>query len=159
MSKGDDLNNNDLSHTPKAVVSYASLNDLKQRFGESALLDLTDRNNDEVIDACYVKAVLIDADGVINSYLASADYKTIGTNAPAIIIMLACDITFYRLHPSGATDEASNRYKEAIRLLERIADGKHKLDLPKNLPDVTGGKADKNAIIAVNGRNDWGQHR
>ena len=143
-------------------MPYATLADLNIAFGSDTILDLTDRNGDGAADVAFVNAVLADTDGIINGYLASAGYEASGmATVPPQIKAWAVDIAYYRLHSTDTTEHASSRYKEAIRVLERIADGKQKIDLPTHMDKsaIDTAAAQDPAVTAIAGRKDWGQRQ
>lgn len=94
------------------------------RFDPSEVVALTDRSNAGVIDATVLAGALAEADAEIEAYLAPR-YPLPLAPVPRIITGLACDIARYRLCGGRvlATDEIRARYKDAVRLLDKIAKG------------------------------------
>jgi len=103
-------------------MTYAVQQDLIDRFGQTELLDLTDRNNTGSIDATVVSRALTDADGEINGYLTGRYTLPLST-VPGVIKRLACDMARYYLFDIKATDQVLQRYKDAIKFLQSIAAG------------------------------------
>jgi phage gp36-like protein len=111
-------------------VTYATQQNMVDRFGEQELIDLTDRDNTDAINAIVLAGALADADGEIDSYLAGR-YKLPLTTTPTVLVRLACDLARYRLYqgqgrPQEAVREA---YEDAVRFLRDVSTGKAHLDL------------------------------
>ena len=143
-------------------MSYITINDLNIRFGTDIMLGLTDRDGDGVADVEFVTATLSQVGGFINGYLASNGYDVaFGLATPEILKSIACDIAFYRLQYGETSPASDARYKEAVRLLERISEGKLKLDLPKKMEDasITKNASIEDAVVVETGRTDWKQRR
>lgn len=104
---------------------YATLADLVAQFGDREVLAITDRNGDGVADAPVYGMALQRASNTIDSYL-SARYPLPLTVVPDQLVDICCDIARYKLCGSEVTetDEVRNRYKDAVKTLEQIRDGK-----------------------------------
>lgn len=108
-------------------MAYCSSQDLIDRFGNDELVRLTAQSDEygaygTVINQIQIDRALNDASATINSYLA-ARYPLPLANALPILNRLACDISRYFLHDTNPLDEVTNRYKEAIRYLEKVSKG------------------------------------
>ncbi len=103
-------------------MTYATQQDLIDRFGEKELLELTDRANTGSINATVVSRALTDADAEINGYLA-ARYTLPLASVPEVIVRLASDIARFYLYDERATEQVSKRYDNAVKLLRSIASG------------------------------------
>lgn len=125
-------------------MTYATQADLVERFGETEIAQLTDRDNGAVIDATVVARALADADAEIDGYLA-ARYALPLATAPALLTRLAADIARYRLYDERTTEAVRQRYQDATRMLDRIAAGT--VDLGAAAPE-----ADTGAAVAVASR-------
>jgi len=98
------------------------------RFGEAAILALTDRDRSGAIDDQVLNQALADADAKIDSYLGAV--VTLPLEAvPEVLIPVACDIARYQLFGTKATEEARLRYKEALDWLKDVARGVASLGL------------------------------
>lgn len=111
-------------------MPYAVKADMVSRFGEGEVIALTDRANLGVIADAVLDGALAEAAAEIDPYLAPRHQLPLAT-VPKIITGFACDIARYRLCGSGVTltDDIRDRYKDAVRFLERVADGKIGLGL------------------------------
>lgn len=106
-------------------MSYASAQDMIDRFGEREVIALTDREDSGQIDGLVLNHALAHADGLINGYLQSRYLLPLKGNYP-ILVTFAVDIARYLLLGAEAseTQPARDRYKDAIRYLEMLAEGK-----------------------------------
>lgn len=109
-------------------MPYATQADMIDAFGEREVIALTDRDNLGTIDASVLGKALANAAGEIDRYLVGR-YPLPLANAPQILTTYCCDIARYRLCGTDVaeTEAARTRYKDAIRFLEAVRDGKIKL--------------------------------
>ncbi len=109
---------------------YATQSDMVAAFGEREVIALSDRELAGTIDAAAIASALVDASAEIDGYLAGR-YPLPLPTVPAPLVRICCNIARY--HLSGAdvteTDPTRVRYKDAIRVLEAIRDGKMTLGL------------------------------
>ena len=108
-------------------MTYATQQDLIERFGEQELAQLSDRANGSVIDAAVLGRALADADAEINSYLGRR-YVLPLAPVPAVVPRLAADMARYYLYDERVTEAVAQRYKDAVRLLRDMASGAVRLD-------------------------------
>lgn len=104
-------------------MTYASQQNLIDRFGADELIQLTDRSNLNAIDATVVARALADADAEINGYL-STRYTLPLSPVPAALEKLACDIARYQLFENAVTEIVKERFDNAIRFLKDVAAGR-----------------------------------
>lgn len=114
---------------------YATKQDLINKFGQREVIALTDREpyqraiNDEVLDNA-IAAVCAE----IDSYI-SPRYPTPLNPVPKILSFMACDMVRYYLTGAAATetDPIAMRYKNAIKFLVNVGEGKVTLGgMPEN---------------------------
>jgi phage gp36-like protein len=107
-------------------MSYATKQDLIDRFGQDELVKLTDDTHrpPSVIDDTMVGRALDDADGEINGYLKSAGIVTPMASPPSVLVAKACFIARYYLYRRGATDQVRQDYEDARAWLRDVAAGK-----------------------------------
>lgn len=103
-------------------MTYATQQDLVDRFGSDELIQLTDRTNVGTIDSTVVTRALGDADAEINGYLAGQYALPLAT-VPAVLVRLACDIARYQLSADRVTESVRDRYKDAVAMLSKISRG------------------------------------
>jgi phage gp36-like protein len=109
-------------------MPYAVAQDVIDQFGEREVLALTDRANVGVVDADLLGRALADAGAEIDSYLVGRYTLPLAGSFP-LLKRYACDITRYLLSGSEVTEVETvrNRYKDAVRFLEAVRDGKIRL--------------------------------
>lgn len=110
---------------------YASIADLVERFGETEVIELTDQDHLGQIDTAVAERALQDATAEIDGYLA-ARYRLPVTDTPRLLSVLCTDIARYRLQKGVSTDQARQRYEDAVDTLKRIQDGR--MNLPLTAP-------------------------
>jgi len=102
-------------------MAYATLAALTERYGESVLIQLTDRTGVGTVDAAVVGRACADADSEVDSYLG-VRYAVPLAQAAAVVVRLACDIAYYRLHTDLTEEHPAVRgYQDALRLLRAYA--------------------------------------
>ncbi|MBV5296294.1 MAG: DUF1320 domain-containing protein [Curvibacter lanceolatus] len=107
-------------------MTYATQSDLVDRFGDTELIQRTNRTGGNTIDAVVLGRALADADAEIDGYLAARYQLPIAT-PPALLVRLAADIARYHLYDDGLPDTVSKRYTDAVALLKRLATGEVQL--------------------------------
>ena len=105
-------------------MSYATQADMEARLPEIELLDLTNPNDRDAdtVNAAVLQVALDDASAAIDTYLSGRISVPIA-NPPAILVNVCCTIARYNLYSGKSTEEIEGRYKNAIKLLEKIAAG------------------------------------
>lgn len=111
-------------------MTYATLDQLKDRYGEQMLVMLTDR--DEVatgnIDTDVTDRALADTDAMINGFLQDR-YVLPLAEVPPLLADIAQMIAIWKLHRHEANDKIEKDYKEAMSLLDRIGKGSVRLPI------------------------------
>lgn len=111
-------------------MSYCTLDDLLDRYGEDELYIAFDRVGDGVLDQAAIDRALVDADEEINTYLATCYNLPLAT-VPPVLTRLAAQIAMYHGSIGPAmTDEKRRRYDDAIAALKTISKGGGGLGLP-----------------------------
>ena len=133
-------------------MAYATVEDMVARFSELEVIQLTDRNQDGLIDEDVAAVALADATAEIDAYLGR--FKRPFTDVPPILKRLCCDISRYRLTAANGvliTDEIRNRYKiDVLDLLRAMAKGEVQLGVDDSGQEVAAGE---DGIVFVNGKN------
>ncbi|KXA72494.1 gp436 family protein [Bordetella hinzii] len=114
---------------------YASVADLVEQFGETEIVELTDRDQAGEIDTAVAERALEDASAEIDGYLA-ARYRLPISEPLRLLTLLAADIARYRLQRGVATDQARQRYEDAVAMLKRIQSGQMNMPLATRPPAV-----------------------
>lgn len=119
-------------------MSYSTLTDLKKILPEESLIQLTDDDNVGTVNEGRVTEAISQADGEIDAYIGGR-YSVPLSTVPAIIRRCSCDISVYILYKRRVEvipETRATSYKDAIRVLEQIRDGK----MP--LPTISEGSSD-----------------
>lgn len=114
-------------------MSYASLEDLIERAGLDEILQVADRDLDDVPDPDVVDAALVHADNTINGYV-SVQYKVPLRSIPDLLRTWAVSIARYFLHRHNPDDYIVRDYKDAITALKDVAAGRLKLPVGPDEP-------------------------
>ena len=128
-------------------MPYATAAQMEEQFGTRELIALTDRDNVGAVDSAVLARALADADAEIDSYLAGRYTLPLAGTFPALV-RHACNLARYHLSGADVTEVEAvrNRYKDAIRWLESVRDGKTRL-----AADAAGLPATEPARISVVG--------
>ncbi len=126
-------------------MTYATQQDLIDRFGARELIELTDRADppEGEIDAAVVAKALADADALVNGY-AGKRYAVPLAPVPPLVVQIAGDVARYLLHGDAPTEIVKERYKQSERQLRDIADGRLVLEVAgavvrqSSLPETAG---------------------
>lgn len=121
-------------------MTYATQQNMIDRFGQPELIELTDRASLGSIDTTVLNGALTDADGEVNGYLATR-YTLPLAPVPVVLTRLACDIARYFLYEDRATEAVRTRYQDAIKFLRGVSDGTITLgvDATNGAPAESGG--------------------
>lgn len=117
-------------------MSYCTQQDLIDEFTEAELIQLTDVDNSNAINATAVNKAIARADNAINRRLA-------GRNLASNVTDLACDITRYFLYADAVTEIVKERYNNALKELEKIA------TLELSALDTNGAAADQSDLAQI----------
>lgn len=111
-------------------MTYASATDLDDAYGESEMLQLSDRDGDGFADAAVVAAVLARADSLIDGYLATRYALPLTPPYPPVVVAIACELARYWLFDDAAPDRVKDGYDQAIAWLKDVSAGRAALMLP-----------------------------
>jgi len=107
-------------------MAYSTLADLKLAKWERILIQLTASTAaPTAVDTAVVESAIVDADAVIDSYLCLR-YTVPLTTVPKVVNRLSMDIAIYFLYmrEDGAPEAVENKYNDAVKLLDKMANGK-----------------------------------
>lgn len=117
-------------------MTYCTLANLTDHFGQQMLIDLTDRAavpTNAVVTAVVDRA-LTDTDALIDGYI-KVRYTLPMAETPAIITDLAQQISIYKLHVSVVSDKIKSDYVDALKRLAQISNGTIRLDVAGAEPE------------------------
>lgn len=122
-------------------MSYSGQTDILNQIDSTVLLQLTDDAGAGSIDADVVTRAIADADATIDSYCQDR-YSIPLSPVPPKIRQISVDIAIYNLYSRradmGMPEIRTDRNKEAIRFLEKVAEGKISLGADTPSPANTG---------------------
>ena len=120
-------------------MSYASQQDLVERYGAVMLTDLTDRADPPSgsIDEAVVLRALADSDAMIDGYLKGRYALPLAVTPPALRD-LGVAIAIYKLHRDTSSDKIRQDYVDACKTLLQIAAGTVRLDVAGVEPEASG---------------------
>jgi len=103
---------------------------MEARYPARDLIQITDPAGHAIQIAALTQA-LTDASAEIDGYIESRFALPL-SDPPAVLNRLACDIAMYRLQalrPLHNIEDARQRYEDAVKVLEQVAQGKVTLGL------------------------------
>lgn len=105
-------------------MPYVTLTQLIERYGEPALVAVTDRAQfaTGVVDEASVDRAIADADAVIDGYLARR-YQLPLTEPQPLLVKIAGSLVFYGLHTYQPDEKIVADQKEALAMLRDISAG------------------------------------
>lgn len=117
------------------MTTYASLQDMIDRFGLEELIELTDYSQTGAIDSTKLGMALQDANNEIDGYLSGVCNLPLVTIPPRLI-KIAADIARYELYGARCTDQVRQRYTDGISFLKQVVTGTASLGLDPLLQPV-----------------------
>ncbi len=117
-------------------MTYATQQDLIDRYGPDELQQLTDRASGMVIAPEVIGRALADATAEIDSYLAKR-MQTPLEPVPPLVRAHAAAIARYRLHKDVAPEKIRKDYEDAVAWLRRAAAGEVTIDGATPLPGAS----------------------
>ena len=131
-------------------MQYATRSDMENRFGESELIALTDRQRDGVINDTVLNQALADANALIDVYIAGR-YPTPLASIPPALVGKTCDLARYNLYDDVCPESIKQRHSDAIRFLEQIAAGRIALSAPDGSEQTT----DSDVVVIESAGSVW----
>lgn len=112
-------------------MPYITEAEMVLRFGETELIQLTDRDGTAgSIVSDVLDGAIADAGALIDASLVPAGYAVPLTPIPTVIVRIAADLARYYLYGAQTEDAEApwaKRYADAVRLLDRIRSGEVQL--------------------------------
>ncbi|UWQ31289.1 DUF1320 domain-containing protein [Leisingera sp. M527] len=109
-------------------MAYTTLGKLAKRYGDSLLIELTDRADEPTgqIDDTVVVGAIEGADALIDGHLQGRYVLPLAVTPP-LIEELAEAIVIYKLHTYSPEGKIKDEYKEAKETLDKISSGRVRL--------------------------------
>ena len=107
---------------------YATLSDLRTRFGDQLLIQLSDLTGTGAIDQDKVNSALSDAGNLIDGY-ARGRYQTPMTPVLSLVTRKACDIALFNLYVNAPPEHVRKGYEDAVKWAKDIKSGDVTLDV------------------------------
>ncbi|GAB62650.1 MAG: DUF1320 domain-containing protein [Candidatus Jettenia sp.] len=107
-------------------MAYSTLNDIKKLISEASVTQLTDDENTGAVNQTRVDEAIAQADAEIDTYCGQV-FTVPFTTVPDIVKKASVDIAIYNLYSRRVEqmpETRRDRYKDAIALLTKIAEGK-----------------------------------
>lgn len=109
-------------------MTYAALQDMRDRIETSELIQLTDEAGNGVIDEAKLTAALTDASNLMDTYIG-AHYALPLQTVPAILTQKCVEIARFNLYKNAPPEFVATRHAAAIDWLKSLARGTAKLDI------------------------------
>lgn len=103
-------------------MNYATVADMRARYRDDLLNSLLRRVGTAELDTEKLDRALMDASALIEGYL-SARYALPLSAIPRLLTQHCCAIAFYYLNDERATEQTTQRYKDALRWLNEVKNG------------------------------------
>lgn len=112
---------------------YITIEDLKKRFGEIDIEELSHQSGIEAV------SVIASVSALIDGYVAPR-YRLPLVNEYELLKDACSDIVYYRLYNVQPPENVRKRYEDAIALLEKVSSGKIALNEPSGEEPQSRGK-------------------
>ena len=113
-------------------MSYCTVQQLIDLFGEDTVYTAADRDHDDVLDTDALNLRLDTATSEVNAYLRPHYSALLPLDpVPPVIVEATGTIALYKLsHTAGVvTEEERKRYEDTITFLSKLASGQAQLDI------------------------------
>lgn len=121
-------------------MPYVTLAQLIERYGEPALIAVTDRAEfaTGVVNVAAIDRAIADADALIDGYLVRKYALPLAVAQP-LLVKIAGSLVFYDLHTFQPDEKIVNEQKLALAMLRDIANGTVALTVAGLEAENTGG--------------------
>ena len=109
-------------------MTYATQQQLIERFGETEITQLSDRDRNGAIDSNVVARALADADALIDSYVGKRHALPLAETPPRIA-GIAADIAYFKLFRNDPPDYVRTAFEDAMKALKDISNGAAVIEL------------------------------
>ena len=124
-------------------MAYCTQSDIEKMLPERQLIRLTDDENIGVINTARLDEAMDSAAEEIDAYIGSRTKLPVSGTAPPVLGKFNTDIAIYNLYSrfsENIPETRAERYKNAIKTLQKISEGKLSFGLQPlpDPPDETG---------------------
>lgn len=130
-------------------MGYCDLNDILAVMDEQDVIRFTDDGDTGAVDTDVVAAAIASATAQVDSFISGRYGANLDAPVPGLVTMLAVEISIYRLacRRGDAPEELRVRYEDALKHLDRVADGK--ADIPGITVDEDAVTDDPSAAVVA----------
>jgi phage gp36-like protein len=111
----------------------ATADDMRARFGEDVLVQLTDQAEWSAQAVAEVNVKIATATSIAEGYVAKYYAPAPGRAVPPLLVEIVCDLAYVRLH-RAMSDDLKDRRDQAMKQLKDISTGLLKID--QGLQDI-----------------------
>lgn len=104
------------------MAAYTDSTKMVAAFGESEIIQLTDRSGAGIIDVTVLSQAIANASAEADSYVGAA-YELPLPTVPAVLSSFVSDIARYHLYSAQPTDAVKARYERAVSWLRDVSRG------------------------------------
>jgi len=109
-------------------MPYCTEQDMVDRYGDSEMIQLTDRDDLGIIDSSLVTMSIENASAVMDGYIGSR-YALPLINPPRVLELYCADIARYHLYDDRVTEAVERNHVTAMSFLKQVSEGRVKLGL------------------------------
>ena len=107
-----------------ATQPYLSTSALLQLFGEEEVFAAFAVDNKNDLDASAVLSLIDNASALIDAHIATRYSVPLQLPAPALVQRIAAAVVRYDYHAADTRERVEGAYREALRFLRDLRDGK-----------------------------------
>ena len=113
------------------TTSYISASKLLQLFGEEEIFAAFAVDNKNDLDASAVLSLIDNASALIDAHIGTRYAVPLQQPVPALVERIAAAIVRYDYHAADTRERVEGAYREALRFLRDLRDGKIVLQVEK----------------------------
>ncbi len=114
-----------------APTPYLSTSELLQLFGEEEVFAAFGVDNTNALDASAVVSLIDNASALIDAHIATRYSVPLQSPVPALIKRIAAAVVRYDYHAADTRERVEGAYREALRFLRDLRDGRIVLQAEK----------------------------
>ncbi len=106
------------------TIPYLSSTELLQLFGEDEVFAAFAVSNKSELDASALAALIENASALIDAHIATRYSVPLQQPVPALVQRIAAAVVRYDYHAADTRERVEGAYREALRFLRDLRDGK-----------------------------------